>query len=108
MNSETLSAGARVCLCCGKPFSPKKSTQKYCSEACRRKYLRHHESEHPADAGCPVLRFFHCRRYGTAVAVRSVRDNRRAFCCSHCERLYWKHRHAAPREEVSNAQPSVL
>lgn len=108
MTPESAQNDTRLCLCCGQPFHARRSNQKYCSEGCRRKYLRHHESEHPVEPGCPVLRVFHCRHCGAPVEIRSVRDCRRVFCCSHCERLYWKHRHAEPREEDSHAGSAVL
>lgn len=87
----------KICPVCGNPFRTKRDTQKYCSVSCRRYYCRRHPGDHAADPRYPVLREFDCKRCGTHVVVRLVTDRRTAFCCPHCERLYWKHRKSEKR-----------
>ena len=89
-----------VCPVCGKAFTADRSTQRYCSAACRRYAYRHrdryayrHRDEAPPSqrAVGKTLRSFRCIRCGKQVVVTQGADKRRKFCSPHCERLYWKH-----------------
>ncbi|NJE33583.1 hypothetical protein E0L13_00880 [Megasphaera sp. SW808] len=81
-----------VCPACGREFTARRVTQKYCSTACRLWAYRHRPNIH---ASLPtkgkILRTFRCLRCGEVVSVRSAADKRTKFCSPHCERLYWKH-----------------
>ena len=81
------------CIVCGKEFTPTRSTQRYCSNTCRR-YANHH-GIHPArtEISCqgPVIREFTCLQCGKRVRVTDSRDCRTKFCSQHCAKLYWKH-----------------
>lgn len=88
----------RVCPSCGKVFTPKRCTQKYCCTKCRR-YGTRHAFFPPEEEDAPVLRTFLCARCGAEVRVTSARDRRKRFCSVHCERMYWKHRRAERPQE---------
>ena len=81
-----------VCPVCGKEFMADRSTQRYCSAACRRYAYRHRDEAPPAQRACgKTVRSFRCLRCGTLVFVRNRADKRVKFCSPRCERLYWKH-----------------
>lgn len=81
-----------VCPACGREFTARRVTQKYCSTACRLWAYRHRPNIHASlPAKGKILRTFRCLRCGEVVSVRSAADKRTKFCSSHCERLYWKH-----------------
>jgi uncharacterized Zn finger protein len=81
-----------VCPACGREFTARRVTQKYCSTACRLWAYRHRPNIHASlPAKGKILRTFRCLRCGEVVSVRSAADKRMKFCSSHCERLYWKH-----------------
>ena len=80
------------CPVCGKEFMADRSTQTYCSAACRRYAYRHRDEAPPSQRACgKTVRFFRCLRCGTLVFVRNRADKRVKFCSPRCERLYWKH-----------------
>ena len=80
------------CPVCGKDFTADRSTQTYCSAACRRYAYRHRDEAPPAQRACgKTVRSFRCLRCGTIVVVTSHADKRVKFCSPRCERLYWKH-----------------
>ena len=81
-----------VCPVCGKTFVADRSTQRYCSAACRRYAYRHRDEAPPSQRAVgKKLRSFRCIRCGKQVVVTQGADKRRKFCSPHCERLYWKH-----------------
>ena len=80
------------CPVCGKEFTADRSTQTYCSAACRRYAYRHRDEAPPSQRACgKTVRSFRCLRCGTLVFVRNRADKRVKFCSPRCERLYWKH-----------------
>lgn len=80
----------KICPVCGKSFIPKETGQrKYCSPECRKYANKHLTIER--NEGPRVIRTFTCRQCNKTVLVRDTKDNRYKFCCSHCEKLYWKH-----------------
>ena len=90
-----------VCACCGRPFTAHRRTQRFCSEACRRKAYRKQPGRPAHEVGQgAVLRVFTCARCGRLVLVTDGNDHRRKFCSSHCERMYWKHKKNVPPKEV--------
>ena len=89
---------ARTCDLCGRAFTAHRKTQRFCSKACRRLAYRKHPKEE--DGAGPALRTFPCARCGRLVRVTDERDQRRKFCSSHCERLYWKHSKEKAGKEV--------
>ncbi|MDN0045409.1 hypothetical protein QVN49_00095 [Megasphaera hexanoica] len=93
-----------VCPVCGKTFMADRSTQRYCSAACRRYAYRHRDEAPPSQrAGGKVLRSFRCIRCGKWVVVTQGADKRRKFCSPHCERLYWKHSKNVESQPVQHA-----
>ncbi|WP_143747171.1 MULTISPECIES: hypothetical protein [Megasphaera] len=86
-----------ICPVCGKEFTADRSTQRYCSDLCRRYAYRHRDEAPPAQRACgKTVRSFRCLRCGTLVSVTNRADKRVKFCSPRCERLYWKHsEHAA-------------
>lgn len=74
------------CLECGKEFDPLSVNQKYCCEACGRKYRRHHEVEFP------IVEFY-CAHCGKHVITDGKTDKRTRFCSAAYEKKYWKHPH---------------
>ena len=80
------------CPVCGKEFMADRSTQTYCSAACRRYAYRHRDEAPLSQRACgKTVRSFRCLRCGTLVFVRNRADKRVKFCSPRCERLYWKH-----------------
>lgn len=83
-----------ICVICGKKFEACRSTQKYCSAACRRYANRHGGNDHaefPVPVEKPVIREFRCLKCGKIVYVTEPEDCRLKFCSQRCEKAYWKH-----------------
>lgn len=81
-----------VCPVCGKVFRSRWGAQRFCSAGCRRYSYRKNGISHEESAGgTESIRTFYCARCGKKVDVTDIRDRRTRFCCSHCERMYWKH-----------------
>ena len=90
------------CAVCGKPFTPCRQSQKYCSAACRR-YANHHgtgQTVHREDTGGTVIRSFTCVHCGREVRVTDPKDGRTKFCSLRCERYYWKHPKSASAQVI--------
>lgn len=91
-----------TCPVCGTFFLADRSTQRYCSAACRKKdYRKHSRHDGAPPESAPVLRSFQCRKCGKTVAVTDPRDMRSKFCSAHCEKLYWKHKKKTEPESES-------
>ena len=83
---------SKICPECGKSFSGSQG-QKYCSYRCCKKHNRKvKEIKHPdPPKGVPIIRAFSCKECGHEVLVWERIDKRTVFCCSLCEKKYWKH-----------------
>lgn len=77
-----------ICPECGREFVPKSVVQIFCSLTCGKRYRRKHGAAalHPsvtftcANPGC-----------GRVVVTEAGTDRRTRFCCSSCEKKYWRH-----------------
>ena len=83
---------SKICPECGKSFVGSAS-QKYCSYRCCKKHNRKaEENKHPdPPKGMAIIRAFPCKECGHEVLVWEGTDKRTVFCCSLCEKKYWKH-----------------
>lgn len=83
---------SKICPECGKSFVGSTS-QKYCSYRCCKKHNRKaKENKHPdPPKGMAIIRAFSCKECGHEVLVWERTNKRTVFCCSLCEKKYWKH-----------------
>lgn len=82
---------SKICPECGKSFISS-TGQKYCSYSCYRKHNEAKEIKHSyPPKGVPIIRDFLCKECGHEVLVWERSDKRTVFCCSLCEKKYWKH-----------------
>lgn len=83
---------SKICPECGKSFNGS-TGQKYCYYRCCKKHNRRaKEIRHPdPPKGVSIIRAFHCKECGHEVLVWERTDKRTVFCCSLCEKKYWKH-----------------
>lgn len=87
------------CAACGRAFIQQRSSQRYCSEACRRLGYRIGLCNHEDKETDTAIRTFTCARYGKTVNVTDLKDRRQRFCSARCEKLYWKNRKAESRKK---------
>ena len=83
---------SKICPECGKSFDGS-TGQKYCSyRCCKRHNRKAKEVRHPdPPKGVSIIRAFPCKECGHEVLVWERTDKRTVFCCSLCEKKYWKH-----------------
>lgn len=85
----------RNCPLCGKEFSPAAVNQVFCSTECRIKY----NSKYGGYEKYPP-KFFICAHCGKEVSTKTG-DKRTRFCCSECEKKYWKHPKSRKHDEIA-------
>lgn len=91
------------CLNCGIEFIQLSVTQKYCCKKCGREYRKNH------CVACPAITF-NCSYCGKLVVTDGEKDKRTRFCCSTCEKKFWKHPHwenTAVRMNFHNAKDYI-
>ena len=87
----------KICPECHKEFSPKQNRQKYCCEQCRKKYQHQNQETYNEKEdnknyeNMPIIRKFNCLNCGAEVIIRNPKCQKTKFCCSKCEREYWRH-----------------
>lgn len=75
------------CAACGRAFIQQRSSQRYCSEACRRLGYRIGLCNHEDKETDTAIRTFTCARCGKTVKVTDLKDRRQRFCSEECRRM---------------------
>lgn len=98
---------SKICPECGKSFNGSQG-QKYCSyRCCKRHNRKAKEIKHPdPPKGVSIIRAFPCKECGHEVLVWERTDKRTVFCCSLCEKKYWKH-NTSKCQKVQNRKETV-